>query len=298
QAGAQIPKGHVISVSLAAGQTFSAAYDESTTVPYKVKINTTPGIANTTGGAVSVLTANADVAHDTGATATMKVGFDSAPTFKYAGTYSDSVQFEVSCDGGVPIVIAGMQFDYVKSQTGKELYVLNGTASHVPYCKDYYKAYGDSLLRERIDDWFEDSFAGHTNNDSDATIDVDGYTIYKTTLNGATSASTGNFNNVEFQNLYQSVPEGGVGTNAITAYAFAVSKADINAQSASSGDPNTKEGTRVAQNLETDYTYLRSPGQNSTSVGAMNASTIYSLSPTSPSFSVKPAIWIDSKGGK
>jgi len=99
QAGTQIPKGYAISVGIAAGQTFSAAYDESTTVPYKVKINTNPGIANTTGGAVSVLTANADVAHDTGATATMKVGFDSTPTFKYAGTYSDSVQFEVSCDG-------------------------------------------------------------------------------------------------------------------------------------------------------------------------------------------------------
>jgi len=201
----------------------------------------------------------------------------------------------------VPIVIAGMQFDYVKSQTGKELYVLSGVAANVGYSKENngeYVAYENSKLKEAVDDWFEDSFAGHTNNGSDNTIVVDGYTIYKTTLNGATSASTGNFNDVEFQNQYRSVPEGGLGTNAITAYAFAVSKADINAQSASSGDPNTKEGTRVAQNLATDYTYLRSPGQNANSVGAINASAIYSWNDGSVSYNVKPAIWIDSKGGK
>ncbi|MDR3240872.1 MAG: hypothetical protein LBT37_01705, partial [Lactobacillaceae bacterium] len=298
QAGAQIPKGHVISVSLAAGQTFSAAYDESTTVPYKVKINTNPGIANTTGGAVSVLTANADVAHDTGATAIMKVGFDSAPTFKYAGTYSDSVQFEVRA--GVPapapgtsIFIGGVEFNYVKEQNGKALVVMAGSAGESQYQTDptgNYKAYYESLIEKVVNIWFKNTF-DYENAGSEDTITIDGYTIYKTTLNGATTNVHGGFEDTGFQNQYLSVPAGSSGTNAITAYAFVVSKADINAQSVSNGGYNTAEGSRVANGAS--YTVMRSPGENSDHVALMSPARIYDNDVDFSAMPVKPALWID-----
>jgi hypothetical protein len=298
QAGAQIPKGHVISVSLASGQTFSATYaDESTTVPYKVKINTNDGIANTTGGAVSVLTANADVAHDTGATATMKVGFDSAPNFKYAGTYTDSVQFEVRAGLPIPapgtqIMIGGEAFNYVKAESGRYLVVQAGNAGTVQYnSSPAYVPYENSIIKGQVDSWFNNKFTSYSNDANDSMITVDGYTIYKTTLNGATSNNVGdstNWENETFQNGYLSKPYNGSETDAISAYAFVISKADLNAQTAGGG--TTPESIRAANG---SYIWTRSPGSEANKAAGVDSSgNIVSGDVNSYGITVKAAFWV------
>jgi len=305
--GATIPKNEAISVTLAAGKTFTAAYagDSSATVPYKVKINEQGGIANTTDGAVNVLIVDSTTAHDAGAAATMKVGFDEAPNYKYSGTYSDSIQFNVTCEElptptpETTINIGGEPFKFVKQENGKYLVVQAGSVGNSNYNSGtgefdvyYYTPYSESLVKGSIDSWFNNKFTSYTNAGDADTITLDGYTIYKTTLNGATSATMGsdsNDENVIFQNGYLSVPNGGTGTNAISAYAFAVSKADVNGQMATFGEDSTQESIRVANG---SATWGRSPGADKhTAFGMHTDGMLYGFGVQS-NIKVKAAFWI------
>ncbi|MDR3242307.1 MAG: hypothetical protein LBT37_09075 [Lactobacillaceae bacterium] len=302
QSGATIPKGDVISISLASGQTFSATYsDSSTSVPYKIKINENAGIANSTGAAVTVLTADADKAHDEGATATMNVGFDTQPDFKYSGTYTDSVQFEISAGTPAPtpssINIGGVPFNFVKEENGRYLVVQAGNAGLGAYTNEAtYVPYANSLIKNNIDSWFNTRFTEYSNDGTAETITLGAYTIYKTTLNGATSndlGSTSNFADSNFQNGYLSTPNGGAGTNSISAYAFVVSKADLNAQTVAVGG-NTPESIHAANNGSGgQYTWSRSPGRSTTSAMGLNeVGDIRSVARDTSISCVRAAFWI------
>lgn len=107
-AGAQIPTATSIKVSLSANQHFAAylgtQQSHNDAVDFMVKMDNQNPLAETTD-AVVVLVANAETAHDTGATTNLNVGLAPDQQSKYAGSYVGHVQFTVGTSTASPIVM-------------------------------------------------------------------------------------------------------------------------------------------------------------------------------------------------
>ncbi|MDR3190628.1 MAG: hypothetical protein LBT80_05405 [Lactobacillaceae bacterium] len=103
--GAQIQSDQSIRVKLGAGQTFLAANGGNDAVAYKVKLADNTKLTGTTD-AYEILKVEAETAHQTGGTTSVNVGFDTAPDFKFAGIYTDHVQFDVSVKTS-PVILNG-----------------------------------------------------------------------------------------------------------------------------------------------------------------------------------------------
>lgn len=236
--------------------------NEQTDVAYNFGTSTT-GSELKAGGKI---TFTADGENNEAISTPVYASLPSGSDFKYAEKYSDTVNYTIST--GVPtpvpapgtqIMLGGEAFNFIKEENGKYLVIQDANVATGPYYgSNANVSYNDSLLKGQVDTWFNNKFTGHTNDGNADTITVDGYKIYKTTLNGATSNAEGtpdNFKDPTFQNGYLSTPNGGTGTNAISAYAFVLSKADLNAQTADMGEETPE--TLLASNGEN--TWNRSP---------------------------------------